>query len=69
VPGGVRMKFNGTSMAAPNVANLAAKIAAMAPELSPTQIIDAMRRFSTPMAGYEGRLVINPAQTLSGMKK
>jgi len=69
VPGGARMKFNGTSMAAPNVANLAAKIAALAPELSPTQIIEAMRRHSTAMAGYEGRLVINPAQTLGAMKK
>jgi subtilisin family serine protease len=40
VPGGDRLAFSGTSMAAPNVANLAAKLIALAPELTPTEVIE-----------------------------
>lgn len=39
VPGGDRLAFSGTSMASPNVANLAAKLIALAPELTPTEVI------------------------------
>jgi len=38
VPGGARLKFSGTSMAAPNVTNLAAKLWALHPELSVAQV-------------------------------
>jgi hypothetical protein len=40
VPGGDRLAFSGTSMASPNVANLAAKLVALAPELTPTEVIE-----------------------------
>jgi hypothetical protein len=40
VPGGDRLAFSGTSMASPNVANLAAKLIALAPELTPTEVIE-----------------------------
>jgi subtilisin family serine protease len=39
VPGGERMKYSGTSMAAPNVANLAAKLVALEPKLTVEQVI------------------------------
>jgi subtilisin family serine protease len=39
LPGGKRQKFSGTSMSAPNVANLAAKLLAIDPTLSPTDLI------------------------------
>ncbi len=38
VPGGDRLALNGTSMASPNVANLAAKILAIRPDLDPVTV-------------------------------
>jgi subtilisin family serine protease len=39
VPGGDRVAFSGTSMSAPNVTNLAAKLLALDPDLEPAQVI------------------------------
>jgi hypothetical protein len=39
IPGGKRQKFSGTSMSAPNVTNLAAKLLAIDPSLTPEQVI------------------------------
>ena len=38
IPGGERLRLSGTSMAAPQVTNLAAKLFALDPKLSPTQV-------------------------------
>jgi subtilisin family serine protease len=43
VPGGARVKMTGTSMAAPQVTNLAAKLLAIKPELTPTEMIALIR--------------------------
>lgn len=64
VPGGDRMKFSGTSMASPNVANLAGKILAVNPELSPEQIIDLIRQGATPSEEDAEILLINPAASV-----
>jgi hypothetical protein len=64
VPGGKRMKFNGTSMASPNAANLAAKLFALKPSLTVPQAIELMNKGADPMVGYEGRFVINPKKTI-----
>jgi hypothetical protein len=69
IPGGQRMKFSGTSMAAPNTTNLAAKVIALEPKLSTSEVIDLITRGAEPMEGYEGRLVINPKRTVEGLKK
>lgn len=47
VPGGARLKLSGTSMATPNVVNLAAKLFALDPNLTPAQAIDLIRRGAT----------------------
>ncbi|MCF3649905.1 S8 family serine peptidase [Synoicihabitans lomoniglobus] len=39
VPGGEEMNYSGTSMAAPNVANLAGKLLAVAPDLTTSQLV------------------------------
>ena len=53
VPGGSRLRLSGTSMAAPNVVNLAAKLFALDPTLTPAKAIDLIRRGST--ASDDGR--------------
>ena len=54
VPGGSRMKKLGTSMASPNVANLAAKLIALDPSLTPVQVIELIKKGAT--ASEDGRL-------------
>jgi subtilisin family serine protease len=39
IPGGERMLMSGTSMAAPNATNLAAKLFALSPNLTPEEVI------------------------------
>jgi len=43
IPGGERLKMSGTSMASPNVANLAAKILTVNPKLKPAEVIGIIR--------------------------
>jgi subtilisin family serine protease len=68
VPGGKRMKFSGTSMASPQVANLAAKLLAINPQLTPTQLIDIIRSTATPDVEGKGLLLIHPKNALSKLK-
>ncbi len=64
VPGGARVKMSGTSMAAPEVTNLAAKILAVRPELSPPQLIEAIEKNSE--AGSEPTIrLIDPRRTMA----
>lgn len=60
LPGGEKMKLSGTSMASPNVANLAAKLFAMRPELTVAQV----RELILEGAERNGRVnLINPRKT------
>lgn len=72
VPGGTRLQYNGTSMASPGVANLAAKVLAVRPELNPEQVIDLIKQGCDPMPGggqaSEGRYIINPKKTFDLIK-
>lgn len=63
VPGGQKVKMSGTSMASPNVANLAAKILAVNPKLTPPQVIEIIR--STADTTPDGRrFLINPQRAI-----
>ena len=64
VPGGTILRGSGTSMASPNVVNLAAKLIALNPKLTPEQTIDLMKQGAT--ASTDGRLhVIDPKATVA----
>jgi hypothetical protein len=63
IPGGAKVKMSGTSMAAPQVTNLAAKLLAIDPKLSPSQIIDLIRRGSD-MSKDGRRHLINPKRSV-----
>jgi subtilisin family serine protease len=47
IPGGSRLRLSGTSMASPNVVNLAAKLFALDPSLTPAQVIELIRQGAT----------------------
>lgn len=64
VPGGTRLKLSGTSMASPNVVNLAAKLIALDPSLAPDQTIALIRQGATSTP--DGRLhLINAKQSVA----
>jgi hypothetical protein len=65
VPGGQRLKFSGTSMASPNVANLACKILAMKPDLKPAEVISLIAKGVVPVLGAKRPMpLIDPKRTL-----
>ena len=47
VPGGAKLKLSGTSMATPNVVNLAAKLFALDPSLMPAQVVELIKQGAT----------------------
>jgi subtilisin family serine protease len=64
VPGGTKLHFSGTSMASPNVANLAAKLIALDPKLTPGQTIALIEKGATPST--DGRLhLIDPKASVA----
>jgi hypothetical protein len=67
IPGGQQIKFSGTSMAAPQVMNLAAKILALKPELTPAQVIALIHKNADPLPGQAGRFIINPKRTIASI--
>ncbi len=64
LPGGKRVAYSGTSMASPQVANLAGKMLAVNPKLSPKQVIDII--IATANKSADGRrTLIHPAKAIS----
>jgi subtilisin family serine protease len=53
LPGGAKVRFSGTSMASPNTVNLAAKLLALNPKLTPEQVIHLIVAGAT--ASEDGR--------------
>jgi hypothetical protein len=64
LPGGMRVAFSGTSMAAPNVTNLAAKLIAAKPSLKPVQVIAIIKQTAEPSADGRRRLA-HPAHAMT----
>jgi subtilisin family serine protease len=64
VPGGDRIALSGTSMASPNVANLAGKILAVNPKLKPEAVIDIIIKTSTKSDEDEKVLLIHPKNAI-----
>jgi subtilisin family serine protease len=65
VPGGQRMKFSGTSMASPNIANLAGKILALKTDLKPADVIALIKKGVTAAPGAKKEMpLIDPKRTL-----
>lgn len=69
VPGGEKLKFSGTSMAAPQVANLVAKMLVINPALSPTEIVSIIKSTATPDPEGKGLLLIHPKNAIEKIRK
>lgn len=63
VPGGTRLRLSGTSMAAPAVVNLAAKILAVSPDLAPAEVIGLINDGATLSADGKRR-IIDPRRSM-----
>lgn len=68
LPRGVRVKWSGTSLAAPQLVNLAAKMLALRPDLTPAQILELVRAHADPVPGRPGSMIINPRKTLEALR-
>lgn len=67
LPGGRRVALSGTSMAAPQAANLAAKLLAVKPQLTVEQLIKAM--VGTAEASADGRrMLMHPNKALAAVQ-
>ena len=68
IPGGDKLAESGTSMASPQVANLAAKILAVNPKLAPAQVIKLIR--DTADKTPDGRrTLVNPKKALQKVEE
>jgi subtilisin family serine protease len=66
VPGGEHMKLSGTSMSAPNVTNLAAKLWAVNPKLTVTQVKELIVKNADEKKSGENTIrLMNPKATMS----
>jgi len=63
IPGGERIRYSGTSMAAPNVTNLAAKLLALDPSLTTQEVVEIIEGGAE--RSDDGRInLINPRRSL-----
>jgi subtilisin family serine protease len=67
IPGGSKIRMSGTSMASPNAVNLAAKLIALDPKLTPEKTIHLMVEGATPSADGR-RHNLNPKRSVELLK-
>ena len=65
VPGGGRMAASGTSMSSPAVVNLAAKILAVEPYMTPQAVIELILEGATPRENDKDFLLLHPKDTMT----
>ena len=68
LPGGDKVALSGTSMASPQVANLAGKILAVNPRLKPPQVIDLIVKTAERTADGR-RVLIDPARAVAAARR
>ncbi len=68
IPGGERVKMSGTSMASPNVVNLAAKIFAVNPKLTPVEVKEIIITNATKSEEDPKVLLIHPKNSIKAAK-
>ena len=66
VPGGTRMPMSGTSMASPQVCNLAGKVFAKNPKLTPAEVVALIQKQRDPEPGAPGDQADPPAADAGG---
>jgi subtilisin family serine protease len=65
VPGGDVLPMSGTSMSSPNVTNLAAKLIALRPDLTPTQVRELIEKTAEEhQAGDRTVMLMHPKESL-----
>jgi hypothetical protein len=64
IPGGSRLKLSGTSMASPAVANLAAKLFALDPNLKPADVLELIKDGLDPAPSDKRILLLNPKKSV-----
>jgi len=69
VPGGNRMAMSGTSMSSPNAANLAAKLFALQPDLTPQKAIQLIKQGADSLKDQPDLLLMNPRATVDLLRK
>ena len=69
IPGGTTLKLSGTSMASPEVTNLAAKLFALDPTLQPADVIDLIHQGLTPSQSDARILLIDPRKSVDILKQ
>ena len=68
LPGGDRVALSGTSMSSPQVTNLAAKLLAVNPKLTPAQLVEIIIATSDKTADGR-RTLVNPARAVEAARK
>jgi subtilisin family serine protease len=68
IPGGTTLKLSGTSMASPEVTNLAAKLFALDSTLKPADVIDLIRQGLEPSKSDPRIQLINPKKSVELLK-
>ena len=65
VPGGATMKMSGTSMASPNVCNLAGKLFTVKPALTPGEVVSLIEQGADPHPKHPDILLMNPVASVA----